>query len=212
MRYISGYPETVKVSGNGMSICDVEHLIVQLAGEDNIHPVEKIGMMQNYRQVRADYWNARYELTKEKVELLNELGQKFIDQINAMYASCERLTCRELEKKESGKRAARMLELQTVIRQKYLSDSLDEETELYDSLFAYRKRGTMCNFLLKYSRCCLEDDADNERVQKRLEEKCRRMDEDGVMRIVHELQSDYILAWKDLERIGDFEMKVKYSY
>lgn len=210
MRYINGYPETVEVSANGMDIHDVEHLIVQLTGEDNVHPVEKIGMMQNYCQVRADYWNARYELTEEKVKSLNELGQRLIDQIHAMYALCERLTLREQEKKGNGKRAARMIELHTVIRQQYLSDSLDEETELYDSLFEYRERSPMCNILLKCSRD-IEDTEGDWRLE-RINEKHSSTNADGLMRIVHELQSDYSLAWKDLERIGDFEMKVEYSY
>ena len=210
MRYINGYPETVEVSANGMCIHDVEHLIVQLTGEDNVHPVEKIGMMQNYSQVRADYWNARYELTEEKVKSLNEVGQKLIGQMQAMYALCDRLFRKELEKKRNGKQAARIIELQIIIRQQYLSDSLDEETELYDSLFDYRERNQTCNILL---RCCrdmenMEDDWTVERVN----EKYNQKHEDGLMHIVHKFQSDYILAWKDLERVGDFGMKVKYSY
>lgn len=210
MRYFSGYPETVEVSADGMCIYDVEHLIVQLAGENNIHPVEKIGMMQDYRHARADYWNARYELTEEKVKLLNEVGQKLVDHINAMYALCDRLCSRELEKKENGKRAARIVELQTTIRQQYLSDSLDEETELYDSLFDYRERSPMCNLLLKCSRW-IENMTDDRKLEK-VDEKYTQTNEDGLMRIVHELQSDYTLAWKDLECIQDFGMKVKYSY
>lgn len=210
MRYINGYPETVEVSANGMDIHDVEHLIVQLTGEDNVHPVEKIGMMQNYLQVRADYWNDRYELTEEKVERLNGFGQKFIGQLSAMYALRDRLCRKELEKKKDGKQAARIIEVQTIIRQQYLSDSLDEETDLYDSLFDYKERSLICNTLLQ---CCgdVENMEDN-RTFGRADEKYSQKHEDGLMRIVHEFQSDYTLAWKDLERIGEFEMKVKYIY
>ena len=39
MKFYNGYPETVEIGSNQMSIYDVEHLILTLSDEDNIHPI-----------------------------------------------------------------------------------------------------------------------------------------------------------------------------
>ena len=53
MTYHNGYPENVEIGNHGMSINDVEHLILTLSGEDNIHPVNRIMLWDNYTKARA---------------------------------------------------------------------------------------------------------------------------------------------------------------
>ena len=47
MKYYNGYPETVEIGSHQMSIHDVEHLILELSGEDNIHPGYKRILWEN---------------------------------------------------------------------------------------------------------------------------------------------------------------------
>ena len=140
MTYYSGYPETVEIGIHGMSIDDVEHLILTLSGEDKIHPINRIMLWDNYTKARAQYWDAQFDIGEEERKCLNELGQKIIVQIEEMYALRNRLLKQELEKREKGKKAAKRIELETAIQDWYSEDATDMEVDFYSGLFDFQPR------------------------------------------------------------------------
>ena len=90
-----------------MSIHDVEHLILELSGEDNIHPGYKRILWENYTKVRVAYWDAQFEMTEEWKAQLNELGDRLISQMEELNALQERLIQQELDKRRQGKSYAK---------------------------------------------------------------------------------------------------------
>lgn len=211
MKYYNGYPEEVEISYNGMSIDDVEHLILSLNGEDNIHPVIKISIRENYTRTRANYWDALFKMSEKEKRRMNELGERIIAQIEEMYALRDRLLAQELEKKKNGKRAAQSIEVETAIQDWHSEDATDEELDFYSGLFDFRPSMLRFDLLCKCY-ACIEEEGTWRAKPDRLEEKYTLPAEDGILQIVHEMKEDLNLAWKDMEKILGFEMRVKYGY
>lgn len=211
MTYYNGYPENVEISIHGMSIDDVEHLILTLSGEDNIHPITRSMLWDNYTKARAQYWDAQFDMGEDEKKWLNELGKRIIAQIEKMYALRNRLLQQELEKKRNGKREAKRIELEMVIQDWYSEDATDMEVDFYNGLFGFQTK--LRNF---YHLCkcyaSTEDEEQNLTEPNYWEEKYTQLAEDGILQIVHEMKEDINLAWKDMDKILDFEMKVKYIY
>ena len=211
MTYHNGYPENVKIDIHGMSIDDVEHLILTLSGEDNMHPVTRSMLWDNYTKARAQYWDAQFDMGEDEKKRLNELGKRIIAQIEEMYALRDRLLRQELEKIKNGKRGARSIELETVIQDWYSEDATDMEVDFYSRLFNFQSK--LRNF---YHLCkcyaSTENDEQNHTEPNYWKEKYTQLAEDGILQIVHELKEDGNLAWKDMNKILDFEMKVRYIY
>ena len=211
MKHYNGYPETVEINSHQMSIHDVEHLILLLSGEDNIHPFTRNMLWDNYTKARAQYWDAQFDMGEDEKKRLNELGKRIIAQIEEMYALRDRLLRQELEKIKNGKRGARSIELETVIQNWYSEDATDMEVDFYNGLFA--SQTNLRNF---YNLCKCYTSAEYEE-QNRTEpnywkEKYTQLAEDGILQIVHKMKEDINLAWKDMDKILDFEMKVSYIY
>lgn len=211
MKFYNGYPENVEIGIHGMSIDDVEHLILTLSGEDNIHPVNRIMLWDNYTQARAQYWDAQFDMGEDEKKRLNELGKRIIAQIEEMYALRDRLLRQELEKIRNGKKGAKRIELETVIQDWYSEDATDMEVDFYNGLFGFQTK--LRNF---YHLCkcyaSTEDEEQNLTEPNYWEEKYTQLAEDGILQIVHKLKEDGNLAWKDMDKILDFEMKVRYIY
>ena len=211
MTYHNGYPENVKIDIHGMSIDDVEHLILTLSGEDNMHPVTRSMLWDNYTKARAQYWDAQFDMGEDEKKRLNELGKRIIAQIEEMYALRDRLLRQELEKIKNGKRGARSIELETVIQDWYSEDATDMEVDFYSRLFNFQSK--LRNF---YHLCkcyaSTENDEQNHTEPNYWKEKYTQLAEDGILQIVHELKEDGNLALKDMNKILDFEMKVRYIY
>lgn len=211
MKHYNGYPETVEINSHQMSIHDVEHLILLLSGEDNIHPFTRNMLWDNYTKARAQYWDAQFDMGECEKKRLNELGKRIIAQIEEMYALRDRLLRQELEKIKNGKIGAKSIELETVIQNWYSEDATDMEVDFYNGLFA--SQTNLRNF---YNLCKCYTSAEYEE-QNRTEpnywkEKYTQLAEDGILQIVHKMKEDINLAWKDMEKILDFEMKVRYIY
>lgn len=211
MKFYNGYPENVEIGIHGMSIDDVEHLILTLSGEDNIHPVNRIMLWDNYTKARAQYWDAQFDMGEDEKKQLNELGKKIIDQIEEMYVLRDRLLRQELEKKENGKREAKRIELEMLIQDWYSEDATDMEVDFYSGLFSSQTK------LRKFYHLCkcyasTEDEEQNLTEPNYWEEKYTQLAEDGILQIVHEMKEGGNLAWKDMDKILDFEMKVRYIY
>ena len=98
MIYYNGYPEKVIIGAHGMSIQDAEHQILLLGSEDNIHPITRMMLWDNYTKARADYWDALFEMDEDFKVQMDELGKKIIAQIEEMYALRDRLLQLELDK------------------------------------------------------------------------------------------------------------------
>lgn len=211
MKHYNGYPETVEINSHQMSIHDVEHLILLLSGEDNIHPFTQNMLWDNYTKARAQYWDAQFDMGEYEKKRLNELGKRIIAQIEEMYALRDRLLRQELEKIKNGKIGAKSIELETVIQNWYSEDATDMEVDFYNGLFA--SQTNLRNF---YNLCKCYTSAEYEE-QNRTEpnywkEKYTQLAEDGILQIVHKMKEDINLAWKDMDKILDFEMKVRYIY
>ena len=211
MKHYNGYPETVEINSHQMSIHDVEHLILLLSGEDNIHPFTRNMLWDNYTKARAQYWDAQFDMDEYEKKRLNELGKRIIAQIEEMYALRDRLLRQELEKIKNGKIGAKSIELETVIQNWYSEDATDMEVDFYNGLFA--SQTNLRNF---YNLCKCYTSAEYEE-QNRTEpnywkEKYTQLAEDGILQIVHKMKEDINLAWKDMDKILDFEMKVRYIY
>ena len=211
MKHYNGYPETVEINSHQMSIHDVEHLILLLSGEDNIHPSTRNMLWDNYTKARAQYWDGQFDMGEDEKKRLNELGKRIIAQIEEMYALRDRLLRQELEKIKNGKIGAKSIELETVIQNWYSEDSTDMEVDFYNGLFASQTK--LRNF---YNLCKCYTSAEYEE-QNRTEpnywkEKYTQLAEDGILQIVHKMKEDINLAWKDMDKILDFEMKVRYIY
>ena len=202
MRYYNGYPETVEINSHQMNIHDVEHLILELSGEDNIHPGYKRILWENYTKVRVAYWDAQFEMTEEWKAQLNELGDRLISQMEELNALQERLIQQELDKKRQGKSCAKSIELQIIIKESCPEDASDEVVDLYSELFTIQKAYYNSSYIYPE-----EDEYHCERWEYPSQKA-----EDGILTIVHDLKQNAKLAWKDLAYIGDFEMKVKYYY
>lgn len=202
MKYYNGYPETVEIGSHQMNIHDVEHLILELSGEDNIHPGYKRILWENYTKVRVAYWDAQFEMTEEWKAKLNELGDRLISQMEEMHVLQKRLFQQELGKKKNGKQYAKFIKLQVIIKDCCSEDASDEEVDLYSELFNIQRIG------YGYFNTYIEE----EEYDCRKPEYSLQKAEDGILTIVHDLKEDANLAWKDLTYIGDFGMKVKYYY
>ena len=101
--------------------------------------------------------------------------------------------------------------METVIQNWYSEDATDMEVDFYNGLFA--SQTNLRNF---YNLCKCYTSAEYEE-QNRTEpnywkEKYTQLAEDGILQIVHKMKEDINLAWKDMEKILDFEMKVSYIY
>lgn len=211
MKHYNGYPETVEINSHQMSIHDVEHLILLLSGEDNIHPFTRNMLWDNYTKARAQYWDAQFDMGEYEKKRLNELGKRIIAQIEEMYALRDRLLRQELEKIKNGKRGAKSIELEIVIQNWYSEDATDMEVDFYNGLFASQTK------LRKFYNSCkcytsTEYEEQNRTEPNYWKEKYTQLAEDGILQIVHEMKEGINLAWKDLDKILDFEMKVKYIY
>lgn len=211
MTYYNGYPENVEIGIHGMSIDDVEHLILTLSGEDNIHPINRIMLWDNYTKARAQYWDAQFDMGEEEKKLLNELGKKIIAQIEEMYALRDRLLRLELEKKENGKREAKRIELEMVIQEWYSEDATDMEVDFYNGLFNFQMKLRSIYHLCK-CHASTEDEEQNRTEPNYWEEEYTQQAEDDILQIVHQMKKDGNLAWKDMDKILGFEMKVRYIY
>ncbi len=211
MTYYNGYPENVEIGIHGMSIDDVEHLILTLYGEDNIHPINRTMLWDNYTKARAQYWDAQFEIGEEEKKQLNELGKKIIAQIEEMYALRDRLLRLELEKKEKGKREAKRIELEMVIQDWYSEDATDMEVDFYNGLFSFQ---TKLRSIYHLCKCHASTENEEQMLTEPnyWEEEYTQLAEDGILQIVHKLKKDGNLAWKDIDKILGFEMKVRYIY
>lgn len=211
MTCYNGYPEKIVIGTHGMSIHDAEHQILLLGGEDNIHPVTRMMLWDNYTKARADYWDALFEMDEDTRAQMNELGKKIIVQIEEMYALRDRLLLQELDKKKNGKKSAKTIEMETIIQDWYSEDATDKEVDFYGELFS--KQTAVRNF---YNLCkChayMDSEGDYHADSNDWKERYSPMGENGILQIVHELKADMNLAWKDMDYILGFEMKVKYSY
>ena len=202
MKYYNGYPETVEINSHQMSIHDVEHLILELSGEDNIQPAYKKILLENYTTARAAYWDAQFEMTEEQKTKLNELGDRLITQMEEMHVLQKRLLQQEQDRKKNGKQYAKLIKLQVIIKDCCSEDASDEEVDLYSELFTFQKAYYNSSYI--YTE---EDEYHCERWKYPSQKA-----EDGILTIVHDLKQNAKLAWKDLTYIGDFGMKVKYYY
>lgn len=211
MTYHNGYPENVEIDTRGMSIDDVEHLILTLSGEDNMHPVTRNMLWDNYTKTRAQYWDAQFDMGEDEKKQLNELGKRIIAQIEEMYALRDRLLRQELEKIKNGKRGARSIELETVIQDWYSEDATDMEVDFYHGLFGFQTKLRHFYHLCK-CHVSIEDEEQDLTEPNYWKEKYTQLAEDGILQIVHKMKEDINLAWKDMDKILDFEMKVRYIY
>jgi hypothetical protein len=113
--------------------------------------------------------------------------------------------------KRSGKKSAKTIELETVIQNWYSEDAMEKEVDFYSELFskqtAVRKFCNLCK-----CHAYMDSEGSCHASSNDWEERCFQLGKYGVLQIVHELKADMNLAWKDMDHILGFEMKVKYSY
>ena len=102
-------------------------------------------------------------------------------------------------------------ELETVIQDWYSEDATDMEVDFYHGLFGFQ---TKLRHFYNLCKChvSIEDEEQDLTEPNYWKEKYTQLAEDGILQIVHKMKEDINLAWKDMDKILDFEMKVRYIY
>ena len=210
-KYICGFPEQVEISNKGMNIEGIEHLIISLNDADNVHRCQKVSLMNTYREVRTKFWDELYEMNEERKALINELGMKLIGKVNDMYTHRDRLLKLELEDMENGKLHAYSICLKMSVKQPKEKKAWSLDESLYRVLFLFPEE-IPSPYNIYESEVYVNEDEDMRGNLDINNDYYAELQEDGINNMVHGFKKDFRLAWKDLEHVGEWEMKVDYYY
>ena len=210
-KYICGFPEQVEISNKGMRIEDIEHLIVSLNVADNVHRCQKVSLMNTYKEVRAKYWDTLYDMNEERKVRINELGMKLIGKVNDMYTHRDHLLKLELDKKGNGKLHAYNIYLKMSVKQPKEREEWPLEKSLCRVLFQFPEE-IPSPYNIYESEVYVDEDEDMRGNLDINNDYYAKLQEDGINNMAHGFKKDFRLAWKDLEHVGEWEMKVDYYY
>ena len=209
--YINGFPEHVDDIGLGYR--DIERFIIDLDAETNMHRIRKEELRQTYTEVRAKLLDKEFDMTDEKKALFNELGIRTIRKVNEMYAFRNRLLKQELTKMKEGKTFARRIQVQLCIREQSAEDADSLDVSLCKALFKESTHDWCCFSAYKCEAYVTEKSGEMQTDGMEInDEAFAELQEDGINYMAHRLKDTYGLAWKDLERIGEWGIKAEYYY
>lgn len=209
--YIKGFPE--HVGDIELGYRDIEHFIIDLDAETNMREVQKVELKRTYTEARAKLLDKEFDMTDEKKALFNELGIRTIRKVNEMYAFRNRLLKQELTKMKEGKTFARRIQVQLCIHEQPTEDADAIDACLYKTLFKESPYDWCCFSAYKCEAYVTEESEEMQTDGMEInDEAFAELQEDGINYMAHRLKDTYGLAWKDLERIGEWGIKAEYCY
>lgn len=208
IRYEKGFPEEIVIGEGGMSVNDVERLMLSLDGEKSLMKYRREWLMGYYTKERQKYLDERYEMTPERRNRLLEVERMMWKSRDEIEPLCKLHVERELRKQKRGIRIPTRIGYHLEVGNTEVEGLSDVEIDLFNLLCAEDR---YCSHWWGYEYSYYDFER-GQYVLRRRQEEARQMDQDGFTYGFHSLKDNYGLAWQDMERITCFWLTVDYCY
>lgn len=204
--YEKGFPEEITIGEGGMSIDDVNRLMLSLDGERCMTRFRRHDLMHYYAVERQQYLDERYEMTPERKEKLLEVERLMWKSRDEMEALHRLHVEQEQRKRKQGIRIPAKICYHLEVGNVEIEDLSDVENDMFNLLYAEDRYWSM-NWGYEYSYYDFEKE---EYIPPR--HWCENVHQDGFTHEFHSLKDRYCLAWQDMEMITRFWLTVDYCY
>lgn len=212
MRYNRGFPEEIVIGENGMSVGDVERLMLSLDHDDSLGEIDNSVLMRTYKQERQKYLDEHYEMTPERRSRLQEVERMMWEKYDNMEKLCKLHVEQEKKKQQQGVRIPNHIDYHLEVDNTVAEGLSDAEIDLFDLLCA-EDRYHCAVWGWKHINYSYSFNSDNyTQSDNPLGRDEREIGEDGFTNGFHSLKKMYTLAWQDMENITDFRLTVDYWY
>ena len=224
MKYYRGFPEGVKIGEEGMTLHDVERIMLSLYWDEKLNDGDKDFLMDLYKEERMRYLDEVFPDTVAELQRLKEVEAIYLEAVQCMETTKTCMAERELQKMKQGLPAADSIHLYLEIGNLEETEERcysDEEQDLWGILCGEDRRH---NWFWGVDRCSANIKNYEEveaRRQMLLEQNAPRKKEgdkvplsgkQSLDKYFLQMKEKYYLAWTDLMRITRFDLTVKLCY
>ena len=109
MKYCNGFPQTMAVGENGVTLHDLERTMLSLDWDKNLNDGDREFLMKGYKEERMRYMDSLFAFTEEHRRRLEEVEKLYLEAVRRMEAVVDRMTRREVQKRKQGAVSAKMV-------------------------------------------------------------------------------------------------------
>ena len=218
MKYCNGFPQTMVVGENGVTLHDLERAMLSLYWDKELNDGDKEFVMERYKEERMRHLDGLFAFTEENRQRLEEVEWLYLEAVRRMDGIVDRMAMREARKKEQGRMAAGFILANLEIGN--LEDTpdhgySDEEMDLW-GVSCGEDRQHLLFWGVRY-RTVYVDDYGKDRNMREQPHRPRTAAADPgaeacLGRDFRELKDSRKLAWGDLMRITGFDLTVRLRY
>ena len=99
MRYNNGFPQTMAVGENGVTLHDLERTMLSLDRDKNLNDGDREFLMKGYKEERMRYMDSLFAFTEEHRQRLEEVEKLYLEAVRRLEAVVDRMTRREVQKR-----------------------------------------------------------------------------------------------------------------
>lgn len=224
MKYYKGFPEEIKIGEGGMTLHDVERLMLSLYWDEKLNDRDKNFLMDLYKEERMHHLDEAFACTADELRKLKDVESIYLEAVQRMEATKARMAERELQKMKQGLLAASNIYLYLEIGELEETGGQcysDEELDLWSVLCGEDRRH---NWFWGVNRCSAniknyeEAEARRQKLleqsasQKKVADKVPQSGTESLDKDFLHMKKKYCLAWTDMMRITRFDLTVKLSY
>lgn len=209
MRYERGYPMEIVIGEGGMSVSDVESLMLSLSDDNNISESSEQWLMKDYAAKRQKYLDEHYEMTDERRSRLLEVDRMLWEKRDLMYTVYKQHVNRAVRMYKQGMRIPREISCHFEVDNNRDERIDDRMCDLFN-LLCGEARNEKSNWGYIFDYCNLTNIDDG--FELKTKKMSREMTDDGLTNALHSLKERYKLAWQDVEIITGFVFTIYYDY
>ncbi len=204
MRYIKGYPAEIHIDGAGITLHDINKMILSVFDDKTISEEERLQLYTTYRTERQRFLDKIYDMTAEKKNHFLQLEQRLAREISSCAQRLERMRAHEEQRAKKGLEHATSIEYHLEVAD-CDPDAFHsrEEVDLQDTLFAENRLDIAWGIDQEQVLCCAEEVENLSHSQ--------HIDEASLPYLNH-LRDTYLVAWQDIEKIARFMLTIYYRY
>lgn len=209
MRYERGYPKKIAIGEDGISVSDVESLILSLSYDLNIGENSKHYLMKYYTSVWQEYLDGHYEMTDERRNRLLEVDRMLWEKRDFMYMVYKQHIDRAVRMYKQGLHFPKSVSCHFEVDNNQNQRIDDRTCDLFDILCGEaRNKKSNWGLIHDYWHITHIDD----RVLQMTNKMAREVKANGLTKALHDLKERYTLAWQDVEIISGFVFTIYCDY
>lgn len=109
MKYCKAYPIDIRITKEGVTLNDLEHTMLSLFWEKDLNKIDRDYLLDCYKTERMQYLDDLFPWTEQNYQKLKSIEKQFLEAMERMRRTLQRMADQEAKKLKRGEVAASMV-------------------------------------------------------------------------------------------------------